>query len=128
MALGDFDNNGSVDVLISTNNGAPILLRNNAGTKNHWLGVRLVGKRSNPDAVGATITYQARDLKRSRTKVAGGSYLSSHDPRLVLGLGKREKVDWVEVKWPMPGGATQRFTELPINRYITLVEGESGWK
>jgi enediyne biosynthesis protein E4 len=128
MALGDFDNNGSVDVLIGINNGAPILLRNRAGTQNHWLGLHLVGKKSNPDAIGATITYQAGDLKRSRTKISGGSYLSSHDPRVVLGLGKREKIDWVEVKWPPPAVRTQRFTELPVDRYITLVEGEAKWK
>jgi len=128
MALGDFDNDGAVDVLISVNNGAPVLLRNNAGRQNHWLGIHLRGKKSNPDAVGAVVTYQAGDLKRSRMKVGGGSYLSSHDPRMVLGMGKREKIDWLEVKWPMPGGTTQRFTDLPINRYITIVEGQEKWK
>ena len=127
LALGDFDNDGAVDVLISVNNGVPLLLRNNAAKENHWLGVRLVGKRSNIDAIGARVTYQARDLKRSRMKVGGGSYLSSHDPRMVLGLGKRDKIDWLEVKWPMPGG-TQHFKDLPVDRYITLVEGEDKWK
>jgi len=78
--------------------------------------------------VGATITYQAGDLKRGRMKVGGGSYLSSHDPRVVLGLGKQEKVDWVEVKWPMPGGGTQHFKDFPVDRYITLVEGDETWK
>jgi enediyne biosynthesis protein E4 len=124
MALGDFDNDGSVDVLVAINNGAPILLRNNAGRQNHWLGVHLIGKKSNPDAVGANIRYQAGDLKRSRVKVGGGSYLSSHDPRFVLGLGKRSKIDWLEVKWPLPGGKTEHFTDLPVDRYITIVEGE----
>lgn len=128
LALGDFDNDGAVDVLISLNDGAPVLLRNNAGKQNNWLGVKLVGKKCNPDAVGARITYQAGDLKRQRMKVGGGSYLSSHDPRMVLGLGKREKMDWLEVKWPMPGGVTQRFTGLPINRYVTIVEGQENWK
>ena len=128
LAIGDFDNDGAVDVLISVNNGAPLLLRNNAGRQNHWLGIHLIGKKSNPDAVGAKVTYQAGDLKRSRTKVGGGSYLSSHDPRIVLGLGKHEKIDWLEIKWPLPSGATQRFTEPPVDRYITLVEGENKWK
>ena len=128
LALGDFDNDGAVDVLISVNNGAPLLLRNNAGRHNHWLGIHLRGKKSNPDAVGAVVTYQAGDLKRRRVKVGGGSYLSSHDPRMVLGLGKREKLEWLEVKWPMPGGTTQRFTDLPINRYITIVEGQEKWQ
>ena len=127
LALGDFNNDGAIDVLISVNNGAPLLLRNNVGAQNHWLGIKLVGKKSNSDAVGARITYQAQDLKRARMKVGGGSFLSDHDPRIVLGLGKRTKIDLVEVKWPLPG-ATERFTDLPIDRYVTLVEGQGKWK
>jgi hypothetical protein len=124
MALGDFNNDGALDILISVNNGAPVLLRNNAGTQNHWLGVQLVGKKCNRDAVGALVTYQSGDLKRSRCRIGGGSYLSSHDPRLVLGIGKRTKIDWVEVKWPQPSGAVERFTGLPIDKYIPIVEGQ----
>src|SRR5437868_4216522 len=128
LAIGDFDNDGAVDVLISVNDAAPLLLRNNAGKQNHWLGVGLVGTKANRDAVGARISYQAGDLNRSRMKVGGGSFLSSHDPRMVLGLGQRKKLDWVEVKWPLPSGAVERFTDLPIDRYITIVEGEGKWK
>jgi hypothetical protein len=128
MALGDFDNDGAVDVLIAINNGAPVLLRNNVGRTNHWLGLNLIGKKSNPDAVGARISYQAGDLKQIRFKVGGGSYLSSHDPRIVLGVGKHEKLDWLEIKWPQPSGLVQRFTDLPINRYVKIVEGQSGWQ
>jgi hypothetical protein len=127
LAIGDFNNDGAVDVLISANDGPPLLLRNNASTGNHWLGVRLIGKKSNPDAVGARISYQAGDLKRSRMKVGGGSYLSSHDPRVVLGIGQRTKFDWIEVKWPQPSGVVERFTDLPIDRYITIVEGSGKW-
>jgi enediyne biosynthesis protein E4 len=128
LAIGDFDNDGGIDVLVSVNDGAPVLLRNNAGRQNHWLGINLVGKKSNPDAIGARVTYQAADLKRSRMKVGGGSYLSSHDPRMVLGFGKREKLDWVEVKWPLPSGAMQRFVDLPVDQYITIIEGQDKWK
>jgi len=128
LAIGDFDNDGAVDALISVNDGAPVLLKNTATKGNNWLGIKLVGKKSNPDAIGARVTYQAGDLKRSRMKVGGGSYLSSHDPRMVLGIGPREKVDWLEVKWPLPGGSTQRFNELPVNRYITIVEGQNEWR
>jgi hypothetical protein len=77
--------------------------------------------------VGARISYGSGDWKRSRMKVGGASYLSSHDPGIVLGFGSRTKVDWLEVRWPQPGGKTERFTNLPIDRYITIVEGE-GWK
>jgi hypothetical protein len=90
--------------------------------------LNLIGKKANPDAVGARITYQAGDLKRSRMKVGGGSYLSSHDPRLVLGIGKRTKIDWLEIKWPQPSGAVERFTNVPLDRYVTIVEGQGKWK
>jgi len=128
LAIGDFNNDGAIDVLISVNDGAPVLLRNNSVGKNHWLGVRLIGKKSNPDAIGARITYRAGDLKRSRVKVGGGSFLSSHDPRIVLGTGKQSKIAWLEVRWPQPSGAVERFTDLPIDRYITIVEGTGKWQ
>jgi len=127
LALGDFNNDGAVDVLVAVNDSAPVLLQNNTGSKNHWLGVKLVGTKSNADAVGARVTYQAGDLKRSRMKVGGGSFMSSHDPRLVLGIGQRTKIDWLEVRWPRPGGV-ERFTDLPIDRYVTIVEGSGKWK
>jgi enediyne biosynthesis protein E4 len=122
LAIGDFDNDGAIDVLIAVNDGPPVLLRNTAAQGNHWLGVRLRGKRSNPDAIGARISWQAGDLKRSRLKVGGGSYLSSHDPREVLGIGQRTKIDRLDIQWPQPGGTTETFRDLPIDRYITIVE------
>jgi len=128
MALGDFDNDGSVDVLVTQNDGAPLLLRNNAGRRNHWLGLRLIGRKANIDAIGTKVVYQSGDLLRHHWKVGGGSYLSAHDPRIVLGLGQRTKIDWMEVKWPNPSGKTERFANLPIDRYITIVEGEGSWK
>ena len=128
LALGDFDNDGGVDVLISNNDSAPVLLRNNVGARNHWLGLRLRGKKCNPDAVGARISWQAADLKRNTMKVGGGSYLSSHDPRLVLGIGAREKLDWIEIRWPKPSTQVQRFTNLPLDRYISITEGDEKWK
>ena len=128
LALGDFDNDGSVDVLVTQNNAAPVLLRNNVSRQNHWLGVRLVGTKANIDAIGAKISYQSGDLKRHQFKVGGGSYLSAHDPRMVLGVGKRTKIDWLEIQWPQPGGKTERLTELPIDRYVTIVEGQGRWK
>jgi hypothetical protein len=124
LAVGDFDNDGAVDVLICMNDGAPLLLRNNAGRQNHWVGIQPVGTKSNRDAIGARINYQASDLKRSRMRVGGGSFLSSHDPRLVLGLGQRTKIDWVEVKWPEPSKLIERFSDLPIDRYSRIVEGQ----
>ena len=123
MALGDFNNDGFVDVLVAQNNDAPILLKNTGSSGNHWIGLRLVGKKANIDAVGAKISYQAGDLRRHKFKVGGGSYASSHDPRVVLGLGPRTQLDWIEVRWPQPSGLVERFTHLPIDRYHTLTEG-----
>jgi len=100
------------------------LLKNQVGKLNHWLGVKLVAKRANPDAIGAVITWQSGELRRSHFKTGAGSYLASHDPRMVLGIGKQPRIDWVEVKWPMPSGRTERFTGLPPDQYTTLVEGQ----
>jgi hypothetical protein len=127
LAVGDFDNNGALDVLIAVNDDRPVLLRNRVGIRNHWLGLRLIGRNANRDAVGARISWQAGDLKRSVFKTAGGSFLSSHDPRLVLGLGARAKIDWLELRWPAPSAAVERFTDLPIDRYITITEGTKKW-
>ena len=124
LAIGDFDNDGAVDVLVAVNNDAPILLRNTAASGNHWLGVHLVGKKSNRDAMGALVKWQAGDLRRHTFKVGGGSYLSSHDPRLVLGIGSHAKINWLEVKWPAPSRLIERFSDLPIDRYVLIEEGK----
>ena len=124
LAVGDYDNDGRIDVLVGNNGGAPLLLKNNAGDGNHWLGVRLQGTSCNRDAVGATIKWSAGGVTRSRFKANGGSYLSSHDMREVLGLGTATKIDWVEIAWPAPSTRVERLTELPIDRYVTIVEGK----
>jgi hypothetical protein len=124
LAVGDFDNDGRVDVLIGNNGGAPVLLKNNAGSGNHWIGIRLQGTACNRDGIGATITWSANGVRRSRYKSTGGSYLSSHDMRDVLGLGTAAKVDWVEITWPQPSGRVERFSDVPVDRYVTIVEGK----
>jgi hypothetical protein len=123
LAIGDFDNDGRIDVLVGNNGGAPLLLRNNAGEGNHWLGVKLEGAKCNRDAVGARLTWSAGGVTRSRLKNNGGSYLSSHDMREVLGIGAAAKIDWLEIVWPAPSGRKERFTDLPVDRYIRIVEG-----
>lgn len=122
MATGDFDNDGDLDVLISNNGEAPMLLRNEGGNRNNWIGLQLVATNSNPAAVGAVITWQAAGVQRRRLKTAGGSYLSSHDPRELLGIGSATKVDSIEIRWP--SGKVDKLTNPPINSYIRVVEGE----
>jgi hypothetical protein len=124
MAVGDFNNDGAIDVLISVNNDAPVLLKNNAAAGNHWLGVKLIGKKCHPDAIGAKLTWICGGVKRSLTRNGGGSYLSSHDPRVVLGIGSATKIDKLEIQWPQPSGKAETFTELPVDRYIIIVEDE----
>jgi enediyne biosynthesis protein E4 len=124
LAIGDFDNDGRVDALVGCNGGAPVLLRNTTPHTNHWLGLTLRGTSCNRDAVGARITWSAAGVRRTQLKHGGGSYLSSHDPREVLGLGAATKIDWLEIKWPLPSGRTERLANVPIDRYITGVEGK----
>jgi enediyne biosynthesis protein E4 len=124
LAVGDYNNDGRLDVLIGNNGAAPVLLKNNAGEVNHWVGLRLQGTACNRDAIGATMTWSANGIGRSRLKTGGGSYLSSHDMREVLGLGPATKVEFLEIKWPAPSGRVERFTDVPIDRYITIVEGK----
>ena len=121
MAVGDFDNDGDPDVLTSNNGEPPLLLKNQGGNRNNWVGLNLVSVKSNSSAVGAVITWQVGTLRRTRLKTGGGSYLSSHDPREILGLGSAAKIDFVEIRWP--SGKTDRLTNLPLNTYSKVVEG-----
>jgi hypothetical protein len=125
LAVGDYNNDGRIDVLVGNNGAAPVLLKNNAVEGNHWVGLTLQGTTCNRDAVGATITWSANGITRTRYKSNGGSYLSSHDMREVLGVGAAAKVDWVEIKWPPPSGRVERFTDVPIDRYGRIVEGKA---
>jgi enediyne biosynthesis protein E4 len=124
LAVGDFDNDGGLDVLINNNGGPPLLLHNEVGRRNNWVGLHLVGRSCNVEAVGAWIRWGFNGIKRSRLKTAGGSFLSSHDKREVLGIGRATKLDFLEIKWPQPSGKVERLTGVPINRYLTVEEGK----
>ncbi len=124
LAVGDYDNNGSLDVLVANNGGAPVLLKNNAAKGNNWLGIKLEGVTCNRDAIGAKIYWTAAGKKRFRLKNSGGSYLSSHDPREVLGVGKAEKIELLEIHWPAPSKQIDRVSNVALNRYVRIVEGK----
>jgi hypothetical protein len=121
MAVGDFDNDGDLDVLTSNNGEAPLLLRNEGGNQNNWLGIQLIASKSNSAAMGTLITWKAGGLNRSRLKSGGGSYLSAHDPREILGLGSASKIDSVEIRWP--SGKVDVLQNPPLNTYIKVLEG-----
>ena len=92
------------------------------GQGNHWIGLKLEGNACNRNAVGARVSWFVNGVKKSRLKNGGGSYLSSHDPRVVLGLGGATKVDYVEIRWPAPSKKVTRLTDLPVDRYTTVSE------
>ena len=124
MAIGDYNNDGASDVLIAINDGAPLLLKNNAAAGRHWLGLKLIGKTANRDAVGARVIWEAGGVRFSRLKTGGGSYLASHDPRMVLGLGDVKIVTRLEVHWPLPSTRVGVFKDILVDRYLTITEGE----
>jgi len=123
LSVGDYDNDGDLDVLIINNGGAPVLLRNEGGNRNNWVGLNLVATKSNPGAVGAIITWEAGGKKFRRLKTAGGSYLASHDPREILGMGSATKMDSIEIKWP--SGQVDKLINPPIRKYLKVVEGKA---
>jgi hypothetical protein len=124
LAVGDYDNDGRADALITTNGGAPVLLHNQAGGRNNWLGLYLRGMTCNRDAIGARVRWSAGGRIYSIQKNGGGSYLSSQDPRVLLGLGQN-KLDWLEIRWPAPSTRVERIRDIRLNRYVTVVEGGS---
>jgi hypothetical protein len=119
-AFGDLDDDGDVDIVISVLNGAPVVLRNN-GTKNHWLGVKLVGTKSNRQGVGArVIAADERGRKTICDVTTASSYLSANDPRVLIGLGAATSVRSIEVRWP--SGQVQHIANPPVDRYNTIKE------
>ena len=120
LAVGDFDNDGDPDLLVSNNGGPAELLRNDGKEANHWLGLGLTGTKSNRDGIGAKITLRAGEWVRHFQATGGASYLSASDPRLLIGLGQTEKVDTVTIRWP--SGVVQVLQTPALNRYHTLTE------
>lgn len=119
-AYGDIDNDGDTDVVLAQTDGPPVVLRN-TGTKNHWIGITLAGAKGNRQGLGArVIVTDASGGRQLFDVTTAGSYLSSNDPRLLVGLGNRTGVRAVEVRWP--GGGTQAISNPPIDRYITINE------
>jgi len=121
-AFGDYDDDGRVDVVISTVNGRAVLLRNESPPSNHWLTVKLVGRRGNRDAIGARVKVRAGVRTLTREVHGGGSYLSQSDLRVHFGLGSVAPVPSLEVRWP--GGAVERFSEVAADQILTIEEGE----
>jgi enediyne biosynthesis protein E4 len=124
LAVGDYDNDGATDLIFTCLNSRPVLLHNNLGAKNSWIGFQLVGTKSNRDAIGSKLTLQAGNRKLVRWITGGSSYLSSHDKRVVFGLGKQalESID-LQIRWP--NGQTQNLPGLTPGSYHLIRESPS---
>ncbi len=125
LAIGDWNNDGRADAVFTCLNGPPVLLKNISEPENSWIGFELQGATSNRDAIGAKITVEADRRKLVRWITGGSSYLSSHDKRVLVGLGPVSASSNLraEIRWP--NGNVQRLTELKANRYHHVVEASA---
>ena len=120
-AFADFDNDGRVDVVVSVVNGPAKLFHNVTPGESHWLAIRLHGRRSNRQGLGATVRVHlpdGRDLYNHATTAVG--YASSSEPVVRFGLGANQKAERVEIRWP--GGGIQKVANVPADRIVDVVE------
>ncbi len=120
MAVGDLDNDGRIDAVVTTNDGPAYVLRNETPTANHWLTLSLVGHRSNRDAIGAEIHLTTSAGTQLLTVSSAGSYLSSNDKRAHFGLGKDAVASKIEIHWP--SGVVQTLTNVKGDRIMQVDE------
>jgi len=119
-AYADFDHDGDLDLLVTTNDGPAYLYRNDGGNQNHWLTIRTTGTKSNRDGIGAKVTVESKSGKQWRTVHSGSSYCSQSDLALTFGLGHDAKVDTIQVEWP--SGTKQRLENVPANQIVLIDE------
>ena len=122
LACGDFDGDGDVDVLMTTNNGPAVLFRNDVAAGNRGVRFRLVGTRSNRDAIGASVRVFYGGITQSRTVKSGSSYLSQSELPVTFGVGRRDRIERVVITWP--NGSTQEFKDIETGRTYECVEGK----
>ncbi len=120
-AFDDLDNDGDVDVVVLNSRREPTLLRNDSVNKNHWVRVALRGTKTNRDGVGARVTVVADDLTLVDEVHSGRGYQSHYGTRLHFGLGQRDRVDRIEVRWV--GGGVDVVEDVAVDRLVTIVEG-----
>ena len=120
VAFADFDNDGYIDVLVANNGDPPTLLHNNALHKSHFVNFKLVGTKSNRDALGARIKITAGATTQIREIAGGGSYLSQSDLRANFGLADATTISTVEITWP--SGAHQSFQNVPADHFYQITE------
>jgi hypothetical protein len=119
-AYADFDRDGDLDILISTNNGPAYLFRNDGGNRNHWITLKLVGTKSNRSALGAVAIVETASGKQRQTVHSGSSYCSQSDLALTFGLGKDDVVKSITIQWP--SGEKDVLNSVKPNQYLTVRE------
>lgn len=122
LAIGDIDNDGRLDAVVTTNDDGLHILHNETSTANHWLTLNLVGQKSNRDAIGAEVQLKTPAGIQLAIVTTGGSYLSSSDKRIHFGLGTDTKVAAIEIRWP--SGLKQEVTLPAVDKIFTVVEGK----
>jgi hypothetical protein len=122
LASADFDRDGDVDLLMTTNNGPAVLFRNDLRTANRSLRLRLVGTNSNRDAIGASVRVEYDGASQSRMVKSGSRYLSQSELPLTFGVGRRDRVARLVISWP--SGGTQEFKDVLSGRAYRCVEGK----
>ncbi len=120
LAIGDIDNDGRMDAVVTTNGGEVHMLHNETATSNHWIALRLVGHKSNRDGVGAVIKLVTSDGSQWVTVTTSGSYLSASDPRAHFGLGNCLAISSIEVRWP--SGIVQTLNNIKVDQQIQVDE------
>jgi hypothetical protein len=121
LATADYDNDGDIDVATNNRGDYPSLLRNDGGNANHWLEILLIGTKSNRDGIGASLKLTSEGISHVEQAKGGMSYMSASDPRIFFGLGKRTKIDSLEITWP--SGLVGKLTNVPIDKIIAVKEG-----
>ena len=122
LAYGDFDRDGDLDILMTTNNGPAVLFRNDQLAGNRSIRFELQGTKSNRDTIGANVQVFAEGLHQSRTVRGGSSYLSQSELPVTFGLGKRDKIDRVVMDWP--SGRTEEYKDLQTRKTYKSLEGK----
>jgi hypothetical protein len=120
LAVGDIDNDGRLDAVVTSNDGALYVLHNSTQTQNHWLTLELLGHRSNRDAIGAEVKLMTAKGSQWATVTTAGSYLSSSDKRVHFGLGPETVVRTIDIRWP--SGIRQTMKDVRVDQILKIEE------
>ena len=120
LAVGDLDNDGKIDAVVTTNDGPAYILHNQTPDKNHWITLSLIGHKSNRDAIGAVVKLTSATGSQFATITTAGSYLSASDKKVHFGIGRDAKIESIEITWP--SGIVQKVANLTIDSTVVVDE------